>query len=126
MAREKFQTLTEQMFYVLLSLRDECCGADIMARIANITHGRVTVGPGTLYNLLESFQETGWIVETKRRAASGAISLPLPEGRHWQTSTGGCKRCLRITAAIWDGEERSKHEPVSPKKAARSQSLLLL
>ena len=62
MAREKFQTLTEQMFYVLLSLRDECCGADIMARIANITHGRVTVGPGTLYNLLESFQETGWIV----------------------------------------------------------------
>ena len=115
MAREKFQTLTEQMFYVLLSLRDECCGADIMARIANITHGRVTVGPGTLYNLLE-----------KRRAASGAISLPLPESRHWQTSTGGCKRCPRITAAIWDGEERSKHEPVRPKKAARSQSLLLL
>ena len=65
MAREKFQTLTEQMFYVLLSLRDECCGTDIMARIANITHGRVTVGPGTLYNLLESFQETGWIGETK-------------------------------------------------------------
>ena len=23
------------------------------------------MGPGTLYNLLESFQETGWIVETK-------------------------------------------------------------
>ena len=65
MAREKFQTLTEQMFYVLLSLRDECCGADIMARIANITHGRVTVGPGTLYNLLESFQEAGMIRQTK-------------------------------------------------------------
>ena len=26
MAREKFQTLTEQMFYVLLCLREECCG----------------------------------------------------------------------------------------------------
>ena len=24
-----------------------------------------TTWPGTLYNLLESFQETGWIVETK-------------------------------------------------------------
>ena len=24
MAREKFQTLTEQMFYVLLCLREEC------------------------------------------------------------------------------------------------------
>ena len=65
MAREKFQTLTEQMFYVLLSLRDECCGADIMARIANITHGRVTVGPGTLYNLLEQFLDASYIQETK-------------------------------------------------------------
>ena len=52
MAREKFQTLTEQMFYVLLTLREECCGTDVMARISNLTQGRVTVGPGTLYNLL--------------------------------------------------------------------------
>ena len=36
-----------------------------MVRIANLTQGRVTVGPGTLYNLLESFQAAGWIVETK-------------------------------------------------------------
>ena len=27
--------------------------------------GRVTVGPGTLYNLLDSFQAAGWIMETK-------------------------------------------------------------
>lgn len=46
MAREKFQTLTEQMFYVLLTLREECCGTDVMARISNLTQGRVTVGPG--------------------------------------------------------------------------------
>ena len=65
MAREKFQTLTEQMFYVLLTLREECCGIDVMARIANLTQGRVTVGPGTLYNLLDSFQAAGWIMETK-------------------------------------------------------------
>ena len=65
MAREKFQTLTEQMFYVLLALREECCGADVMARISNLTQGRVTVGPGTLYNLLETFQSAGWIVETR-------------------------------------------------------------
>ena len=53
------------MFYVLLALREECCGTDVMARIANLTQGRVTVGPGTLYNLLDSFQATGWITETK-------------------------------------------------------------
>ena len=65
MAREKFQTLTEQMFYVLLCLREECCGMDLMERIRLLTSGRVSVGPGTLYNLLEQFAAEGYIVETK-------------------------------------------------------------
>ena len=65
MAREKFQTLTEQMFYILLCLRQECCGTDIMAEVNQLTGGRVSVGPGTLYNLLESFLQAGMIVETK-------------------------------------------------------------
>ena len=65
MAREKFQTLTEQMFYILLCLQWECCGADIMARVREMTAGRVSVGPGTLYNLLESFLSAGMILETK-------------------------------------------------------------
>lgn len=65
MPRDKFQTLTEQMFYILLCLNDECCGTDIMGRIAEITEGRVAVGPGTLYNLLEQFSSAGIIVETR-------------------------------------------------------------
>ena len=65
MARETFQTLTEQMFYILLCLRRECCGTDIMAQIQEKTQGRVSVGPGTLYNLLESFLTAGIIAETK-------------------------------------------------------------
>ena len=65
MAREKFQTLTEQMFYILLCLRQEQCGADIMAQVSSLTGGRVTVGPGTLYNLLEQFLDAGYIRETK-------------------------------------------------------------
>lgn len=65
MAREKFQTLTEQMFYILLCLRQECCGTDIMAQVQAMTQGRVSVGPGTLYNLLESFLTAGMIRETK-------------------------------------------------------------
>ena len=65
MAREKFQTLTEQMFYILLCLRHECCGTDIMNEVQTLTAGRVTVGPGTLYNLLESFLSAGMIRETK-------------------------------------------------------------
>ncbi|MBQ8026615.1 MAG: helix-turn-helix transcriptional regulator [Clostridia bacterium] len=65
MPRVKFQTLTEQMFYILLCLRNECCGMDILDRVPAMTNGRVNVGSGTLYNLLEQFLEMGVICETK-------------------------------------------------------------
>ncbi len=65
MPREKFQTLTEQMFYILLCLKEECCGMDIMAKVEELTKGRVRVGPGTLYNLLEQFEKGDIIQETK-------------------------------------------------------------
>ena len=65
MPREKFQTLTEQMFYILLCLKEECCGMDIMGKVEEMTNGRVRVGPGTLYNLLEQFQSAGFIKETR-------------------------------------------------------------
>ena len=65
MPREKFQALTEQMFYILLCLKAECCGMDIMNRVEQLTYGRVRVGPGTLYNLLEQFNRAEFIRETK-------------------------------------------------------------
>lgn len=67
MAREKFQTLTEQMFYILLCLQEERCGADVMAKVREVTEGRVSVGPGTLYNLLEQFLAAGMIAERDSR-----------------------------------------------------------
>ena len=65
MPREKFQALTEQMFYILLCLKEECYGLDILDRVPQMTGKRVTVGSGTLYNLLEQFLEEGFIRETK-------------------------------------------------------------
>jgi len=65
MARAKFHTLTEQMFYVLLCLKNECYGMDILDRVPAMTGNRVSVGSGTLYNLLEQFLEEGFIRETK-------------------------------------------------------------
>ena len=65
MPRLKFQTHTEQMFYTLLCLKDECYGMDILDRVPSMTHGRVSIGSGTLYTLLEQFMEAGMIRETK-------------------------------------------------------------
>lgn len=61
MARKEFQTLTEQMFYILLILRKPHHGYEIMQQIDEITHGRIKVGAGTLYTLLARFEEEGFI-----------------------------------------------------------------
>ena len=62
MARRKFQTLTEPMFYILMSLQsDDRCGIDISAYIAQKSAGRVAIGPGTLYALLGDFEQEGVI-----------------------------------------------------------------
>ena len=65
MPRVKFQTLTEQMFYTLLCLKEECYGMDILDKVPAMTKGRVNVGSGTLYTLLEQFLESDMIRETK-------------------------------------------------------------
>lgn len=65
MAREKYQTLTEQMFYILICLKDECCGVDVMKKVSELTEGRVSIGPGTLYSLLDNFVKERVIEETK-------------------------------------------------------------
>ena len=64
MARTKYKTLTEQMFYILICLKEECCGIDIMEIVSDMTDGRVTLGPGTLYALLGDFVKQGFIRET--------------------------------------------------------------
>lgn len=65
MARETFQTLSEPMYYVLLSLLEECCGVDIMKRVEELSHQRIKVGPGTLYAMLDKFLKNKIIIETK-------------------------------------------------------------
>ena len=79
MARKKLDTLTEQMYYVLLSLRRERHGYGIMQDIAAITGGRVKVGAGTLYALLERFERDGLILRTRTEEKRKYYRL-TPEG----------------------------------------------
>lgn len=65
MARERWKTLTEQMFYILLSLEEERTGLELMDAVEEITKGRISVGSGTVYHLLDQFSEGGLIEETR-------------------------------------------------------------
>lgn len=64
MPRERFKTLTEQMFYLLLCLQEECRGMEILEKVRQMTGGRVSIGSGTLYDLLDQFTAEGWIEAT--------------------------------------------------------------
>ena len=61
MARKKLDTLTEQMYYLLLALHEPGHGYAIMERVRELTDGRLQIGPGTLYTLLSRFEGEGLI-----------------------------------------------------------------
>lgn len=61
MAREQLTVLTEQMFYILLVLKDEMYGLEIANSVKELTAGRITLAPGTLYALLGRFENDGYI-----------------------------------------------------------------
>ena len=66
MAREQFQTLSEPMYYILLALTQERNGVDIMGCVDQISGGRLSVGPGTLYAMLPKFEENDMIRKTRQ------------------------------------------------------------
>ena len=68
MAREQYQRLTEPMFYLLLSVVEENHGYAMMQDIQMLSHNRVKVGNGTMYNLLECFLKDGIIELTRLEA----------------------------------------------------------
>lgn len=53
--------LTQPMYYILLSLREERHGYEIMQYVEWLTDKRVRIGPGTLYSLLSRFEEDNYI-----------------------------------------------------------------
>ena len=96
LARAKFQTLTEQMFYTLLCLKEECYGMDILDRVPAMTNHRVNVGSGTLYTLLEQFLEAEMIKETKVEGRRRSYIL-TDKGRELLE-----KEYVRLTAQLAD------------------------
>ena len=110
MAREKFQTLTEQMFYILLCLGEPCCGVDIMERVRQVTQGRVVIGPGTLYTLLEDFCREGWIREVATQGRRRTYQI-TGRGEQRITEEAARLRALLRDYAVLRPENRKEASP---------------
>ena len=108
MARAKFQTLTEQMFYTLLCLKEECCGMDILDRVPVMTGQRIKIGSGTLYTLVEQFLEAGMICETRVEDRRRSYVLTQKGRQMLQRECERLERQLEDYRRIFEeGEDRS-------------------
>lgn len=107
MARKKLETLTEQMYYVLLSLTQERHGYGIMQYVAELTQGRVTIGAGTLYALLSRFEEEGLITLTDTREGRKYYKLTAEGEQTLQGEYDRLRRQVQDGATLLDRKERS-------------------
>ena len=97
-ARKKLDTLTEPMYYVLLSLVEERHGYGVMQYASQLTGGRVAIGAGTLYALLDRFERDGLIIRTR-----------LEDNRKYYRLTADGRKVLeeefdRLRRQVADGE----------------------
>lgn len=57
--------MTEAMYYVLLALMNPSHGYKLMNEIHDVSGGRLSMGPGTLYGVLSRMQNDGLIHMTE-------------------------------------------------------------
>ena len=60
-ARKRFIPMSETMFYILLSLKQERHGYAIMQHVKELTRGRIILGAGTVYSSLGKLESDGLI-----------------------------------------------------------------
>ena len=90
--------MTEAMYYVLLALLNPAHGYQLMRAIEEVSHGRLKMGPGTLYGVLTRMQN------------DGLIALDLEQGRRkvYRITPGGNEALAteyeRLKAMIRDGD----------------------
>lgn len=94
--------MTEAMYYVLLALMNPNHGYQLMNEIAEVSKGRVRMGPGTLYGVLARMQK------------EGLISLSEDDGRRedlqdynrWRTGSPGRIQSFEGFDKGWNDLER--------------------
>lgn len=88
--------LAEPMFYVLMAfLHGEMCGIDVAAFVEKKTRGRVKLGPGTLYTLLNKFQDEALIEEIDVEGRKRTYRLTAKGREAYEEELERLRACLR-------------------------------
>ena len=78
--RKVYVPMTETGFYILLCLRRESHGYQIVQRVEKMTGGEIRISPGTLYGSLSKMEKDGlirFVREEEKRKIYVATALGL-------------------------------------------------
>ncbi len=78
-ARRRYIPMSETMFYILLSLKQERHGYAIMQHVKELTKGRIILGAGTVYSSLGKLESDG-LIESVREEERRKIFTITPLG----------------------------------------------
>ncbi|HIS55250.1 MAG: PadR family transcriptional regulator [Lachnospiraceae bacterium] len=59
--RKVYVPMTETSFYILLCLREESHGYNIVRKVEKVTDGEIRISPGTMYGSLSKMEKDGLI-----------------------------------------------------------------
>ena len=59
--RKVYVPMTETGFYILLCLREESHGYNIIQKVEDLTGGEIRISPGTMYGSLSKMEKDGLI-----------------------------------------------------------------
>jgi DNA-binding PadR family transcriptional regulator len=76
----KFLPLTEATYYIMLSLMEPLHGYGVMQKVAEISQGTVSVGPGTLYGAFSTLEKEKLILKIKEEDRRKCYAL-TPKGQ---------------------------------------------
>ena len=96
--------MTEAMYYILLALGSPGHGYQLMARVEELSHHRLRMGPGTLYGVLSRLEEEGLILLAQEQGRRKVYRLS-PAGEDALKA-----EYRRLCALVEDGQSAFKKE----------------
>ena len=95
MAKKSLYPLTEPMFYVLMCFhRGDMCGTEIAEYVRGLTNGRVSLGPGTLYTILSTYQSEKVIEKVSSEGRRITYSITEKGEKLYLDEIARLKKCL--------------------------------
>ena len=95
MPRKALELMTESMLYTMMAFQTgPRCGTEISAWVEGLTGGRVRLGPGTLYTILNNFLEVGYLREVAVEGRKRTYALTEAGKRAYAQELERLRRCL--------------------------------